>query len=128
MVEVTTPLETTQGELEMYRLRAKTTYDYTIYVQVLGDDYATMEYSGDFTTGGTGYPRFDDAPYLHIGGSNPSFETGTFAISPGIVVNGTGPDGETLNFEGLVAVDAEGWIVWYYHTCSPAAWDFTPSG
>ena len=50
----------------------------------------------------------------------------TFAISPGIVVNGTGPDGEALNFEGLVAVDAEGWVVWYYHTCSPVAWDFTP--
>ena len=86
------------------------------------------KYSGVYTTGGPGYPRFFDAPYLHIGGSNPSFETGTFAISPGIIINGTGPDGEALSFEGLVAVDAEGWIVWYYHTCSPAAWDFTPSG
>ena len=126
MIEMTTPLETTIGELEMYRLRPKTVYDYTIYVQVLGDEYATMEYAGDFTSGGTGFPRFDEAPYLHLGGSNPSFEMATFAVSPGIVVNGSGLAGGTMSFEGIVAVDAEGWVVWYYHTCSPVAWDFTP--
>ena len=34
--------------------------------------------------------------------------------------------GENKTFDGLVATDAEGWVVWLYRSADVMAWDFMP--
>merc|ERR1719502_1267255 len=48
------------GEVHLYRLRAKTGYTFSVWVQAVGEDFATREYTSTFTTVGTGYARFDE--------------------------------------------------------------------
>ena len=133
-VLVTTSMKagvTNTGEVHIMRLRAKTGYTFSVWVQAVGEDFATKEYTSTFTTVGTGYARFDDQPLLTLMADTPSFEMATFAVYPAYEVNATGPHGtgaEDKEFEGLIAVDAEGWVVWYYHTQALQAWDFTAEG
>jgi hypothetical protein len=32
----------------------------------------------------------------------------------------------TKEFEGIVAIDGEGYVVWYYHLYAAESWDFLP--
>ena len=39
---------------------------------------------------------------------------------------GGGRDADAQEFDGVVALDAEGWVVWAYALDAPASWDFLP--
>ena len=99
----------------------------SVSVQAIGEDYASREYVGTFETPKTGFARFDGHAFLALGGDTPSFEIATFAVTPAIEVASTSGSSDKY-FEGLVGVDAEGWVVWYYHACDVEAWDFLPGG
>ena len=58
----------------------------------------------------------------------PTFEIATFAAVPGYKFQARSENGKVKYFEGLIGVDAEGWVVWYYHSCAVEAWDFLEGG
>ena len=66
----------------------------------------------------TGVPRFDDGPLAARVGALPSWELLSFAyiveVSP------------RREFEGIVVIDREGFVVWVYSTHAPAVWDWLP--
>ena len=83
---------------------------------------ASLEYSEDFKTASTGFPAFDDGAYVSVTGSVPTYEIVTFATTK----DGGADKSTDLTFTGLLAVDAEGYLVWYYHLDQLEAWDFLP--
>ncbi|KAH8047619.1 hypothetical protein JL720_16040 [Aureococcus anophagefferens] len=64
----------------------------------------------------------DSGAYAAVSGDAPSFEVGAFAVYPSY----TAHEQAKQWFQGLVAVDAEGWVVWMYSLCMLEAWDFLP--
>ncbi|KAH8077596.1 hypothetical protein JL720_9980 [Aureococcus anophagefferens] len=74
-----------------------------------------------FTSRATGFLRFDGAPYADVRGA-PSWALGSLATFPGSEAS------HDKVFEGLFAIDAEGWVVWAYAACAPEAWDRTAAG
>ena len=112
-------------ELALARLRADTTYDVTVYVRIKDDDSSESDaeavWKGTFHSLTSGYPRFDMGAFVGIEGETPSFQMATFAIMGDRVMKTVDKD-----FYGLVAIDAEGYVVWYYHMLFLEAWDFLP--
>ena len=64
---------------------------------------------------------------MQNGSQTPGFDMATMAIM-GDTDFGLDPvTGATSDvFYGLVAVDQEGWVVWYYHMLALESWDFVP--
>ena len=117
-----------EGTVTIHRLRPGTLYHFAVWVQAIGEDYGSREYIGTFHTPRTGFARFDGQPFLKLGGVTPTFEIATFAAVPGYKVQERSENGKVKYFEGLIGVDAEGWVVWYYHSCAVEAWDFLEGG
>ena len=67
----------------------------------------------------TGVPRFDDGPLAARVGALPSWELLSFAY---VAEVRTG----RREFEGIVVIDREGFVVWVYATHAPAVWDWLP--
>lgn len=91
-----------------------------------------------FKTGRTGVPRFDDGPLARVervhAFETPGWDMVTFAYNVDVesssssstpLDNSAGSAART-HFDGVVAIDAEGWVVWYYHLRSTVGWDFLP--
>ncbi|KAJ8605375.1 hypothetical protein CTAYLR_002380 [Chrysophaeum taylorii] len=105
-------------EFRLFRLRANQPYSYTVWVQDSG-----VAARGTFVAPATGWERFDDGPYVAASGDAvPSFEVGTFAVYPSI----TATNQSLQWFDGIIGVDAEGWVVWMYSLCMIEGWDFLP--
>ncbi|KAH8055200.1 hypothetical protein JL721_10303 [Aureococcus anophagefferens] len=125
----------------LLRLRPSTFYDVALVVSV--DGATTIEWRGAFETQGTGWAAFDEGPrgldgnatsraYATVAGS-PSWNVLTMAVQEDHLgfddpyeskYNST--HNRTKEFDGLLAIDAEGYVVWYYHAWSLEAWDFLP--
>ena len=101
--------------IQVARLRPATTYAYSVAAACGGGPAAEFD-AGTFTSAATGFLRFDAAPYAVVQGT-PSWALGSFAVFPGFRA------ADDKVFEGLLVVDAEGWVVWAYATCMPEAWD-----
>lgn len=108
------------ARVRLYRLRPNQYYNYNVWVNETFS--AIIAARGTFRANATGWKRFDQGPYVHVSGGAPSFEMGTFAVYPSYVAN----DEIKQWFQGLIAVDAEGWVVWKYSLCMIEAWDFLP--
>ncbi|KAH8044364.1 hypothetical protein JL722_14756 [Aureococcus anophagefferens] len=121
----------------LLRLRPSTFYDVALVVSV--DGATTIEWRGAFETQGTGWAAFDEdrAPRRqrdedHLGFDDPTSRARRpllREIRPGTrrrrsKYNST--HNRTKEFDGLLAIDAEGYVVWYYHAWSLEAWDFLP--
>lgn len=108
--------------VDLFRVRAAQDYVYRVYARFDGDAEAAEVCGGFFTAQGTGWHRFDSGAYAAVTGDAPSFEVGAFAVYPSY----TAHEQAKQWFQGLVAVDAEGWVVWMYSLCMLEAWDFLP--
>ena len=75
-----------------------------------------------FTSLATGYPKFDEGALAHVSGGAPTWKHLSFAYEA--ETRGASP---TQKFEGVVAVDTEGWVVWYYNVAGINCWDFLPA-
>ena len=107
--------------VDLFRLRAAQDYVYRVFAAAEGA--AAVEVAGGyFTAQSTGWHRFDSGAYAAVSGDAPSFEVGAFAVYPSY----TAHEQAKQWFQGLVAVDAEGWVVWMYSLCMLEAWDFLP--
>ena len=80
-------------------------------------------------------PQLDATPYVQVDGATPSWAMATFAldevyVGDSISAQELAADGYpgNKNFAGLVAVDAEGYVVWRYHLWALESWDFLPGG
>ena len=107
--------------VDLFRLRAAQDYVYRVFAAAEGAA-ATEVAGGYFTAQSTGWHRFDSGAYAAVSGDAPSFEVGAFAVYPSY----TAHEQAKQWFQGLVAVDAEGWVVWMYSLCMLEAWDFLP--
>ena len=69
-----------------------------------------------FTSCSAGPPRLDDRPFVKINGSTPGFEMATLALEDSYLDDKTSahPANTTEAFSGLLAIDAEGYVVWWY--------------
>ena len=61
--------------------------------------------SGAFTSASTGVAEFDDGPVCNVTGQTPRFGVLYFDVQMG-------------DFQGVVAIDAKGYVVWYYQARS----------
>ena len=127
------------GSVELYRVRANAEYTVSLWMKALGadDDGAAAQqlWSGTITSCGSGMPQLDATPYVQVDGATPSWAMATFALDE--VYVGDSISAQELvadgypgnkNFAGLVAVDAEGYVVWRYHLWALESWDFLPGG
>ena len=110
----------TAASLDLYRLRPATAYAAELFRSCDADEPELVA-SATFTSRATGFLRFDGAPYADVRGA-PSWALGSLATFPGFEAS------HDKVFEGLFAVDAEGWVVWAYAACAPEAWDRTADG
>ena len=110
----------TVASLDLYRLRPATAYAAELFRSCDADEPELVA-SATFTSRATGFLRFDGAPYADVRGA-PSWALGSLATFPGFEAS------DSKVFEGLFAIDAEGWVVWAYAACAPEAWDRTASG
>ncbi|KAH8065072.1 hypothetical protein JL722_1972 [Aureococcus anophagefferens] len=92
----------------LLRLRPSTFYDVALVVSV--DGATTIEWRGAFETQGTGWAAFDEDRGARRQRASKYNST----------------HNRTKEFDGLLAIDAEGYVVWYYHAWSLEAWDFLP--
>ena len=138
------------GTFTLARLRPKAKYGYWIYVSQSGKANENMYVmlNGTFTSASTGVPRFDDGPLATVTGT-PSWQTLSFKYAADVAVakatdavvdQPSGPtrrlqdapavpadDDDAAGFaaEGLVAIDTEGYVVFYYRGTGIVAWDGT---
>lgn len=105
---------------DLFRLRAAATYDYRIHARC--GDVVDDGTAGSFATAATGFARVDGRPYADVAG-DPGWAVGSFAAYPGFA----SPLGDKF-FEGLLAIDAEGYVVFMYSSCALEAWDRWPNG
>ena len=115
-------------EVMLVRLRANTTYSAETWVTVGLPSAAKapiLVANTTFQTSALGYRRFDNGPYVSPTLGTATFEVGTFAAFELDLAahNGTNL---TKTFNGLVGIDAEGYVVWAYHMDGAEAWDFLP--
>jgi len=115
------PMNQSMLRIRLYRLRPNQRYSYEVFLAKENDSPQSAAH-GTFISRGTGFERFDSGPYVAISGDRPSFALGTFAAYPSLVAQGQ----EKQWFQGLLAVDAQGYIVWLYSLCMLEAWDFLP--
>ena len=105
-------------EVELLRLRPGAKYRVKVYVVSGSSDTCAHAATTHFRAPKTGIPRFDDNALATISGDSlPSWQMLTFAYDVHVTPQ--------QFFSGLVAVDQEGWVVWYY-PMQIAAWDFMP--
>lgn len=118
------------GELRLLRLRTNARYDVELLVYDVGTGGVSREYASTFTTASTGYAAFDDGPFVAVSGAAPSWDVLTLAAQQDTL--GFGEDapanGAGKAFDGMLAVDGEGHVVWFYHLAGFEAWDFLPGG
>lgn len=106
--------------IRLYRLRPNQQYALTVWMQLDGVPFVAGQAS--FRSRATGWERFDVGPYVAVNGERPGFELASFAMYPSVVAH----DEIRQWFQGVVGVDAEGWVVWIYSLCMVEAWDFLP--
>ena len=142
------------GAIELFRLRPATEYHVRLFARHGRNASAarrSLVWRGAFASCSTGFARLDAAPYVRVnasgapgfddsddsddsdgdasgggsssGSSGVGFEMVSFATD--VYFDGDATDGEKY-FSGLVAVDAEGCVVWCYHIYLLEAWDFLP--
>ena len=129
--------ENDDGELEiaidLFRLRPCWKYEYKVYARLAQNDAVSVA-SGKFTSPSTNIPRFDSGPLLSFehASERPSFHMVTFQYSGGFCAGAYESDDDDADvcqtFDGLVACDPEGWVVWAHHDIQPYSWDFLPGG
>jgi hypothetical protein len=106
------------GEVTLTRLRPNTRYTLELFVvEMHRGSAASLEYSETFHTSSTGFPSFDDGAFVTVTGSIPNVEVVSFATTK----DGGGAEGLDRTFTGLLAVDAEGYIVWCVATRASCA-------
>lgn len=118
-------------EATLTRLRANTEYTAELWVRIsfsgavgLANATASLRWSGSWLTSKVGYERFDSGPFLDIEGNQPSFELVSFAAMGEVVPRSH----QSKVFNGLVACDAEGYIVYAYPLYLLESWDRMPDG
>lgn len=120
--------QNTSVDVRLFRLRPNQYYVYSVWLTNASTPSHPSSHAahvvsrGTFQTSPTGWARFDDGPFVAVSGDVPNFEMGTFAVYPSFVAH----DEIRQWFQGLIAVDAEGWVVWMYSLCMLEAWDFLP--
>ena len=112
------------------RLRPDARYHFHVYLSADGASAATLVDSIEASIPATGFPRFDSRALATISGGVPEWQMLTMVYE---VPTAGHSDQE---FMGIVGVDQEGWVVWYYpvnskgrdgHGGLPAVWDFLPA-
>ena len=86
----------------MLRLRPRTDYELRVYVQPQGGGYA-LQATRNFTSASTPFALFDEGPVGELLGPIPSFDV--------VMTDLEATDG---SFEGVVMIDNEGYVVWYF--------------
>ena len=105
-----------RGSLTLSRLRAKTIYGAEVF-----SEEGTLVSSLKFETCETGWERVDNGEPWALVSGEPSWET----LS---TVGYAWKEGNEKTVTGLIAFDAEGFVVWIFHQESLEAWDFLKSG
>ena len=118
------------AEFHVFRLRPATRYAFRVWVSAGGGAAARSDVAYARVPA-TGWARFDEAPLAAVSGGVPQWQTLTMAYA--LKVRGH----RDVHFNGIVAVDQAGWVVWYYaanfnrtvggHGGAPGAWDFLPA-
>ena len=118
-------------DITVLRLRPGTNYDFHVFISA-GGAPATLWDTVSAMIPSTGIPRFDEKPLAEVSGGTPSWEMLSMAYEVS-----TRDQNRKQTFTGVVAVDAAGWVVWYYHvnykasagghSGTPAVWDFLPA-
>ena len=107
------------AELPLFRLRPSKTYDLEVNATAAGTGVA-LRATTTFDSFSTGIPRFDLGPLATITGDTPSWEMLSFTYQ---VATQNNPE---QYWQGLVAIDREGYVVWYWANDEMMAWDFLP--
>ena len=144
------------GEIVIARLRAAAEYEAVLWVRPRapggggGEGLAAAPrrtVAAAFVSCGVGWERVDARAFAVVRGA-PSWEMATFIVEwvLGDVEDDDGAPGgdddmddlfwndaatrsdDTKTLEGLVAIDAEGFVVWCYHLQQIEVWDFLPGG
>lgn len=113
--------DATAYSVRLFRVRANTEYVYRVYARPAGG-VAAVAASGHFFSNPTGWQRFDHGAYAAVSGETPAVEVGAFAVYPSYSAH----DQPKQWFQGLLGVDAEGFVVWMYSLYMLEAWDFLP--
>ena len=121
-------------DLELYRLRPRRQYTFEVWARAVAQSGALVAsrallHRGNFTAPATGVPRFDDGPFgsLLFNESHAGFGFEMAAFTCFTNLSKTDANARADAHEsGLVAIDADGWVVWHYHSPTPGAWDFLP--
>ena len=85
--------------MTVVRLRSGTLYEARVVTA------SAVLASGAFTSASTGVAEFDDGPVCNVTGQTPRFGVLYFDVQMG-------------DFQGVVAIDAKGYVVWYYQARS----------
>ncbi len=104
------------AEFHVFRLRPATRYAFRVWVSAGGAAAARSDVA-HATVPATGWARFDDAPLAAVSGGVPQWQTLTMAYALKVAGH------RDVHFNGIVAVDQAGWVVWY----RPRAPDLAPS-
>ncbi|KAH8072835.1 hypothetical protein JL721_3485 [Aureococcus anophagefferens] len=123
---------TLSGELKLARLRAATVYDVDVLVYDLGTGAASLEWTGRFTSASTGWAAFDGGAFVDVAGATPSWRVLTMAAQQDALgfddPGNLSAAARGKSFDGMLGVDGEGHVVWYYHLAGFEAWDFLENG
>ena len=104
---VTVYSNTTELEVPVFRLRSSTDYTAEVYVLGASSQDCSVLLESTFTTASTGYSKIDSHPFANV-----TQYHGPFSYD--VLVLDMGEDHD--DFEGLIGLDKDGYVVWYYET------------